>query len=189
MKSLFEKDQEFKQAIGAFIIAFSELEYGLAHLGAMTEFDLRKRGTYLLIHIGHPFEKKVKNITEFISENLKEIESIWNELKVEIGQLNRERRFIAHGFTRYYLPNENIITQVIERKQLSKKKLSVEYIIDLTNRLHHLISGENGIKGKFNTLFTKTRVNKWNELVNDNNKIVYEVNSKIISDWKGNKNR
>jgi hypothetical protein len=37
------EDKKFKEAIGAFIITFSELEYSLADLGSMTEFDLRKK--------------------------------------------------------------------------------------------------------------------------------------------------
>ena len=32
MTDIFENDKKFKEAIGAFIIAFSELEYGLAFL-------------------------------------------------------------------------------------------------------------------------------------------------------------
>lgn len=185
MSTIFEKDKKFKEAIGAFIIAFSELEYGLAHLGALTEFDLRKRDNYLLTHIGNTFERKVKILTEFIDGNLTELKPIWDELKGEIGQLNRERRFIAHGFNQYFLPNESITTYIKEGKKLSSKELTVDNINKLTNRLHHLNTGENGINGEFHTLFTKTRINKWNELVNDDNKIVYSVNSKIESDWKG----
>ena len=185
MSTIFEKDKKFKEAIGAFIIAFSMLEYGLAHLGTLTELDPRKRNHYLIKYIGNRFERKVKILTEFIDENLTELKPIWHELKDKIGQLNRERRFIVHGFNQNFLPNESITTHIKEGKKLSNKNLTIDYINELTNRLHDLNTGKNGINGEFHVLFTKTRINKWNELVNDDNKIVYRVNSRIESDWKG----
>lgn len=185
MTNLFENDKKFKEAIGAFIIAFSELEYGLAYLGVMTEFDLRKRNNYLLTHIGYSFENKVKNVTCFIETQLPELKPIWDIQKNKIGQLNRERRFIAHGFSSYSLPHESITTHVKEGKKLSKREFDLKTINKLTNELRHLNTGKNGINGEFHTEFTKLRINKWNELVNDDNKIVYTVNSKILSDWKG----
>jgi len=63
--------------------------------------------------------------------------------------------------------------------------MDIKTINDLTNRLRHLMTGENGINGEFHILFTKMRINKWNELVNDNNKITYRVNNKIETVWKG----
>ena len=47
MTDIFKNDKEFKQAIGAFIIAFSELEFGLVFLCSMTEFDVRKKDEYV----------------------------------------------------------------------------------------------------------------------------------------------
>lgn len=181
------EDKKFKEAIGAFIIAFSELEHGLAKLGSMTEFDLRKKSDYLLKHIGFPFEKKVSNISEFIEEHLIDLKPIWNELKVEIGQLNQERRFIAHGFIQYFLPFENsaIPTFAKKGKELIVKKHNSQSIKALTNRIHHLNTGKNGINGEFSKLFTVTRVDQWNSLVHDQNKIIYKVNNKILSEWKG----
>ena len=105
--------------------------------------------------------------------------------KDEIGQLNRERRFIVHGITQYFLPNESLTTYIKDRKELSSKKLTISDINKLTKQLQHLNTRKNGINGEFRILFTKTRINKWNELVNDDAKIVYRVNNKIESDWKG----
>ena len=65
------------------------------------------------------------------------------------------------------------------------KKQTLEEIKCFTNRLYHLNTGENGINGEFHTLFTKTRIDKWNDLVNDDNKIIYRVNNKVISKWIG----
>lgn len=185
MGNLFQNDKEFKQAIGSFIIAFSELEFGLAFLCSMTEFDIRKKDDYVIKYIGFTFEKKVEHLTNFINEHLEEVQPIWAKLKTEIGVLNRERRFLVHGFMDYYLPNETITTHIKEQGKVTTKNQTLEEIKDYTNRLYHLNTGKNGINGEFHTLFTKTRINKWNELVNDNNKIIYKINNIIVSDWKG----
>lgn len=187
MNARITKDKEFKEAIGAFIIAFSELEYGLADLGSMTEFDLRKKSSYFIKHVGFPFERKVSNLSDFIEEHLSELKPIWDELKVEIGQINYERRFIAHGFIQYFLPHESSTTSTFIKKgkELVERKHDSKSIKELTNRIYHLNTGKNGINGEFHTLFTKTRVNQWNSLVNDDSKIVYKVNNEIISEWKG----
>ena len=185
MTDIWKNDKEFKEAIGSFIIAFSELEFGLVFLCSMTEFDVRKKDEYITKYLGFTFDRKMQHLSEFISENLQELKPIWQKLKIEIGQLNRERRFLVHGFMTYYLPHESITTHVKENGKLTTKKQTLDEIKSFTNRLHHLNTGENGINGEFHTLFTKTRIDKWNELVNDKNKIIYRVNNKIISEWTG----
>lgn len=185
MTDILKNDNEFKQAIGAFIITFSELEFGLVFLCSMTEFDIRKKDEYITKYLGFTFERKMQHLTDFISENLIELTPVWEKLKNEIGQLNRERRFLVHGFMTYYLPNETITTLVKENGKVTTKKQTLEKIKEFTNKLHHLNTGENGINGDFHTLFTKTRTDKWNDLVNDENKIIYKINDKIISKWTG----
>jgi len=184
---MFEKDKKFKESIGAFIIAFSELEYGLAYLGVMTEEDLRKRESKLINHIGNPFEKKVRILTEYINSDLIELKETWDNIREQIYVLNKERRFIAHGFSQYYLPRESISTYVKEGKKIIKKDFKLQDIKDLTNKLHELNTGENGVNGVFHQVFTLARINKWNDLVNDKNKIVYKVNNLILTEWKGPK--
>jgi|LakMenE01Jun11ns_1017448.scaffolds.fasta_scaffold9720268_1 hypothetical protein len=186
MTNILKNDKAFKEAIGSFIIAFSELEFGLVFLCSMTEFDIRQKETYITKYLGFTFENKVRHLTSFIDEHLNELVPIWEKLKAEIGELNRERRFLVHGFMSYSLPHETITTHVKESGNVTTKKQSLSEIKKFTNRLNHLNTGENGINGKFYTLFTKTRINKWNNLVNDNNKIIYRVNDIILSDWKGN---
>ena len=187
MNARLEEDRKFKHQIGEFIIAFSELEYGLADLCSMTEFDLRKKDDYFVNHVGLPFEKKVITLSNFISENLPELTEIWEELKKEITELNGDRRFIAHGFIQYFLPFESstTATYVKKGKTLAKKELNSKILKDLTNRLHHLNTGKNGINGEFHSLFSKARINQWNSIVNDDYKIIYRVKGKIVSDWKG----
>lgn len=188
MSDLLKSDNEFKQAIGAFIIAFSELEFGLVFLCSMTEFDIRKKDEYIIKYLGFPFEKKMQHLTNFISENLNELTPIWEILNTEIGKLNRERRFLVHGFMTYYLPHETIVTHTKENGKVTTKRQTLEEIKGLTNRLSHLNTGVNGINGEFHTLFTKTRIDKWNDLVNEDNKIIYRVDNKIISKWAGKEN-
>ena len=185
MINILDKDKEFKEAIGSFIIAFSQLEFGLVFLCAMTEFDIRQKDNYVIKYLGFTFEKKVIHLTEFIDEHLSEMKLIWDKLKIEIRQLNNERRFLVHGFMTYYLPKENITTHIKEGKAITTKKQTLKEIKDYTNRLHHLNTGEYGINGEFHTMFTKARVNEWNNLVNDDSKIIYKVNDQILSDWKG----
>lgn len=93
MNDIWKNDKEFKEAIGAYIIAFSELEFGLASLCTATEFDLRLKSNYLMKYMGFSFDKKMKHLSEFIAEHLIELKPIWDTIKNEIGQLNRERRF------------------------------------------------------------------------------------------------
>jgi len=185
MKDILAKDKEFKEAIGSFIIAFSEFEFGLVFLCSMTEFDLRYSHNYFTKYLGYSFEQKKKHLNDFIKDQMPDIKPIWDKIIKEIGELNRERRFLAHGFMSYGLPKETITTHVKENGGMATKYQTVEEIKGYTNRLQHLNTGENGINGEFHTLFTLTRINKWNSIVNDTSKIVYKVNGKIISEWKG----
>ena len=91
MTDIFENDKKFKEAIGAFIIAFSELEYGLAFLSVLTEFDLRKRDEFLLNHIGLSFENKMRNISDYIDNHLQNLKPVWDIQKNDIGQVNNPR--------------------------------------------------------------------------------------------------
>ncbi|KGL59039.1 hypothetical protein [Polaribacter sp. Hel1_85] len=85
MNNIFETDKKFKEIIGAFMIAFSKLEYGLAFIGVLTEFDLRKREENLPTHIGNSLENKIRNITNYIeNNNLIELKEIWDIKKIRL---------------------------------------------------------------------------------------------------------
>ncbi len=182
MNNGWQKDKEFKEEIGSFIIAFSEFEFGLVSLCSMTEFDLRQNDKYIIKYLGYTFEKKISHLTDFISENLHELTPNWDKIKKEIMPINKERRFLVHGHMNYGLPNEHITTHIKEKDNITTKRQKLEEIRSNTNKIHNLISGENGIRGEFEILFTKTRINKWNKLVNDESKIIYRINSEILSD-------
>ena len=165
MDDIFKTDKELKEAIGAFVIAFSELEFGLALLGTLTESDVSKSNSYLLKHMGNSFKEKTKVIDEYIKEDLNELQEIWQDIKVEIGQLNRERRFIVHGFIQYALPKENVKTYIKESKKLIEQTHTPDSLKKLTTRLHYLNTGEQGINGNFWVAFRLARINKWNKEV------------------------
>ncbi|MBL7838103.1 MAG: hypothetical protein JNM67_11345 [Bacteroidetes bacterium] len=185
MKEVYKKDIDFKVAIGEFVIAFSKLEFGLNSLCALTEFDIRKKDEYYIRYMGFPFEKKLEILESFIEENTPELKVTWDMLKSEIKSINSERRYLIHGIHNYSFPKETIQTFVKRKKVIVPKKFSLRDIKSLTNKIYEICTGKNGITGEFNSDFTKVRVNQWNQLVLDKNKIVFKLNNKIVSDWKG----
>ncbi|KGL59040.1 hypothetical protein PHEL85_3314 [Polaribacter sp. Hel1_85] len=66
-----------------------------------------------------------------------------------------------------------------------KRKFKIETLKRLKNELNELNTGKNGISGEFYIEFSRQRINQWNNLVNEENKIIYNVNSEVLSDWKG----
>ena len=185
MESIFDKDKNFKAAVGGFIVEFSKLESGLTVLDALTEFDLPNYAKYLPKYWGLSFEQKKNILTDFIKDQLPELNSIWQKLKQEMEDINKERRFIVHGFANSFIPKGTITTYIHKKGKIEDKELDINTIKKLTNRLRILLTGDNGINGEFHNLFIKTRIDKWNIFASDKYKIVYEVNNKIISEWKG----
>jgi hypothetical protein len=181
------RDIALKAAIGAFIIKFSQLEYALASLSAWTEFDVREYDSHYLRHVGLGTDKKRESLKDFIKSQLPEFLETWGKLNQEIGSLNMERRYIGHGFREYFNANQRVYAHVKLSGKLDTKELDVDVINSLTKRLSHLLTGQNGLDGNFAVLFTTARLNKWNLLVSDENKIVYEVNGKAVTKWKGKK--
>lgn len=185
MFDLLKSTTDFKTAIGEFIIAFSELEFGLVFLCMITENDLRNKNNYFDKYLGFSLDQKIKHLDIYIKENLQEIKNIWDKQKHGIKEINRERRFLVHGFMSFGFPKEKISTFLKENGVIKNRFHTIEEIKSYTNRIQHLKTGENGINGEFHILFTKLRINKWNETASKSDKITYTVNSEIVSDWKG----
>ena len=186
MKDLLENDRRFKEAIGEFIIAFSQLEFGLAFLCVLTEPDLKGNEDYLSKYLGFPLDKKLKHLNKYIKNDLFEIHSVWEKIQTQIIILNKERRFLVHGFMSYSLPREHLVTFTKVKGKIEMKNQTLVQIKEFTNKVQHLNTGKNGINGEFNILFTKIRIDKWNDSVLEIDKIVYRVNSVILSKWTGN---
>ena len=192
MVSRLESHKKFQESLGAFIIAFSEVEYALAELCALSEKNLPSWREYLAKNLGLSLDDKLKHLSKFIKSDLSELNDIWIEQQDKIRRINEDRRYLAHGFAQYYLPHKDGIVSTYIRRKIGKEKYSIDKkdyssieINRLTETLRHIQSGKNGIYGEFNTEFVLLRVNKWNEAVSDEMKIVYKVNNEIISDWKG----
>jgi len=192
MSKRFEEDRKFKENLGGFIIAFSELEYALAEISALTEHELPKWKYQLVKHLGYNLDDKLKQISKYINSELPELKIIWNEQKQKVKLINQDRRYLAHGFTQYFVPfDDGIVPTFVRQKngkdayKIDEKKFTARTLYELTDKIHHLKSGKNGLYGEFHTEFTRLRVNKWNNEVSDEKKIVYRINGRIMSDWKG----
>jgi hypothetical protein len=192
MSKRFEENRKFKENLGGFIIAFSELEYALAELSALSDEDLPKWKYKLVKHLGHSLDEKLKHISKFIDSELPELKSIWDEQKQKVKLINQDRRYLAHGFTQYFIPFDDGIVPAYTRQKIGKDSYKIEKknftsqtLFELTDKIHHLKSGKNGLYGEFNFEFMRLRVNKWNLQVTDEKKIVHKINGKIVSEWKG----
>lgn len=178
---ILQRDKEFKASIGAFIIAFSELEFGLTSLCQLTEFDLRKQEQYQIKYIGFTLENKLKLLDEFIRNELEEIYETWKGIHSAIKEINLQRRYLAHGFVAYHLPNQSISAYVKTGKIIQEQEFTIKTIEELTEKIHHLKTGTNGINGEFYFQFKKLRISKWNQIVNDDFRIKYFINDEIVN--------
>lgn len=184
MKKLYERHKDFKEAIGSFILKFSELEFGLGIICSFTEFNLLTREQTLPTYLGLTLENKKKTITDYIKKYEPEIKPTWDKIKTEIKFLNEQRRYIAHGIERVYV-NDNLRAIVKVGQQLEEKRLTIEEVKQWTNRLSHVNTGNNGVIGAFYLDFVKRSINRWNRYVIEDYRIIYTINSDIVSDWKG----
>ena len=69
--------------------------------------------------------------------------------------------------------------------KVEKKKFTSGDIKALTNKIHHINTGENGINGVFHTKLFVARINLWNEQVESARRMIYRVSDVILTDWKG----
>lgn len=176
-----EKDKLFKEAIGGFIIATSEMEFAIAKLCAFAMDDTNLNHIDLSKPMGRPFSDKRNILKKFINENLNNLISEWEIINIEIGDINLHRRHLVHGFIQYRLPNETIETYINNKGKITKKVYSLDDIKELTRRIQNLNTGANGISGVFYDKFVQARVNLWNKSVNDNEKIVFKINGRIVT--------
>ena len=83
----------------------------------------------------------------------------------------------------------------LQREKLIKQMQSFDYkrtafqlmLFGSDDVVNAYNSGDNGINGEFHVNFKTLRIDKWNKLVNNKFKIVYEVNNKILTEWRENK--
>lgn len=70
---------------------------------------------------GLKLEDKRKLLSSFIKNNIPSLHHEWTTINGEIGQINVDRRRLAHGFTQYYLPRERIDTYIKLKDRITKK--------------------------------------------------------------------
>jgi hypothetical protein len=179
---VLKNDRQFKEAIGGFIIASSEMEFAITSLCSILGEDPRFHQKQLLDIFGKTLGEKRKLVGK-----LPELKEEWININEEIDQINADRRHLAHGFTQYFLPQEHIETYVKNKNngRVEKKLFTIGDIKALTNKIHHINSGENGINGVFHTKLFVARINLWNNKVEPSMRMVYNVNNVILTDWKG----
>jgi hypothetical protein len=178
---IFLNDRRFKEAIGGFIIAFSEVEFGLGMICAMAAPDPRDRDISEALSMS--LSQKRKQIGKYIRNNLPQLEKVWGEINNEIGELNEIRRFLTHGHLQYPVPHEQISPIIMKNKKPVQKKISVDEIEKWTDRLHHLISGKYGVQGEFEIMFSTARINLWNKSVGGGERMEYRINGKLMTKW------
>lgn len=84
---LYKNDKLFKESIGAFIIASSEMEFAITSLCSILGEDPRLHQNQFLEIFGIPLNNKRKLIREFIKTHLPDLLKEWIEINVSIGEL------------------------------------------------------------------------------------------------------
>lgn len=166
------------------MLAFSQLEFGLGILCTFTEFDILRKDEHLPQYLGMTLDNKKRTISDYLNKYEKELIPTWVKIKAEIDFLNHQRRFIAHGIQQVFV-DDKLTAMVKVGNQLEQKTLTIDEVDGWTNRIQHVNTGEQGILGEFYFNFVTKSVNRWNNHVVEELRIVYRVNDKIESEWKG----
>jgi hypothetical protein len=185
MENNWKNREDFINAIGKFTIEFSKLEFSLLELCAFTVPDLPNYKTKYVDFIGLPFEGKRDLLKNFIKKEIPELSKEWEIINCEIGEINSARRHLVHGIGASYLFREIIVTYVKNNKTIESREYKVSDINKLTNRIGHLITGDNGLSGHFDSKFKTAATNAYNNKPTTTRKVIFEDTGVILSDYKG----
>lgn len=153
VSDIVEVDNEFKRWVGEFVIAFSQLEHGIAELCTMSKNI--NNDTYeedMVTFIGMKTSDKLKTLSNQLKDNYPDLIEIWAELKPKIDRLNHERRFIVHGIYFYTIGDDVPALIKVGRRnntRLDGKRITISKMKGLCNEVYQLISGKNGVNGEF----------------------------------------
>jgi len=179
----FENRKLFQCALGQFVFEFAELEFSLLYFWGLIDTP-KNQNASIRENIGTDFEDRRKKVTGFIHKNLPDLKTRWEKINPKLSSINLERRYLIHGIgqARFY---EDSITAVIKHKgELKLKTFTVADIKKLSDKIAHLLTGKDGLAGEFLIDFTADRFNHYNKQTSDG-KIIYKVNDKILTDYKG----
>ncbi len=135
--------------------------------------------------LGMELDQKRKKIKEFIYKSLPQLKQDWDTINSKIGTLNEDRRHLIHGIGQSYFLKDVIKTVIRKGQNVILKEYSIADINSLTNKLAHLLTGDNGLDGEFLTKFSKHLFDNYNKSAPDDKKIVYRVNGTIQTEWVG----
>ena len=76
---IFENRDKFKNAIGDFIIKFTELEFSLLYYCGLID-NPKNHSASIHDHIGTELEKRRKKITKFIHDYLPDLSVTWDKI-------------------------------------------------------------------------------------------------------------
>lgn len=180
----FENREKFKSGIGHFVIKFAELEFSLLYYCAIIDHP-RDQNLGIREHLRSSFEERRNKISIFIRKELPDIKEIWDSINMKLGEINRERRFIVHGIGRTNFFSDSVKAFIPQKDRVDIKDYSIESIKNLSDKIAHLLTGVNGLTGEFLVEFNTRRFDLHNRTTLEDNKIIYKVNDKILTDFKG----
>ena len=184
MNVSFENVEKFEKALGSLVIEFSKLEFSLTYYCALIENPYNHTAV-LRKYLGSELKAKRNKIKSFIYTNLEDLKTEWDVINSKIGSINQERRHLIHGIGRSYFLLDAIKTIIKKGDEIVSKEYSVNDIKIITDKLSHLLTGDNGLEGEFLVKFTSQLFDNLNKKVLDDKKVVYRVNGEILTEWKG----
>lgn len=183
MINQLESSAQFEIALGKFIKRFSELEYSLLYYWSLID-DPKNQNLVVKENFGSSFDDRRKKVTKYINNNLPELTERWKNINNKLTTINKERRYLIHGLGLSNFNNNTIKAVIKLNNQINVKIFTVAQINILLNEIAHILTGNDGLEGEFLIDFTTIRFNEYNSL-NAIGKIVYRVNDKILTSYKG----
>ncbi|MHA8085855.1 hypothetical protein U8695_09825 [Aquirufa antheringensis] len=183
MINQLESNTQFEIALGKFIKKFSELEYSLLYYWSLID-DPKNQNLVVKLNFGSSFDDRRKKVTKYINNNLPELSERWKNINNKLTTINKERRYLIHGLGLSNFNNNTIKAVIKLNNQINVKIFTEAQINVLLNEIAHVLTGNDGLEGEFLIDFTTIRFNEYNSL-NAIGKIVYRVNDKILTSYKG----
>lgn len=184
MSILFENHEKFKCSIGHFIMRFAELEFSLLYFCGIVDnpIDLNLG---ISLNLKLTFNERQKKISKFIKNEIPELQDKWNLINSKLGQINLERNFLVHGIGQTSFYQDSIRAFITRKESVKVKEFSIIDIKKLSNDISNLLTGVDGLSGEFLIAFNTKRLDLFNRNTNNENKIIYQVDSKILTEYKG----
>ncbi len=183
MINQLESSTQIERALGKFIKRFSELEYSLLYYWSLID-DPKNQNLVVKENFGSSFDDRRKKVTKYINNNLPELSERWKNINKKLTTINTERRYLIHGLGVSNFSNNTIKAVIKLNSQIKVKIITEAQINILLSEIAHILTGNDGLEGEFLIDFTTSRFNKYNSL-NAIDKIVYRVNDKILTSYKG----